>query len=185
MVTAQDAIQLYQLITAHGIRLWICGGWGVEALLGRESRPHHDLDVLMLLDDVARLRRLLARHRYRLKEYWEENRWATDGAGRRVATGFVLWDASGRELDAHALHLDAEGNGIPDWEAGVDFRRLTASDLGGAGLIAGEPVVCLSAGMQMRAHDGYEIPERQLGDIEGLHEKFGLDYPPGYRRARK
>lgn len=179
MLTACGALELYQLITSRGIRIWICGGWGVDALLRQETRPHHDLDVLMLVDDVTRLQWLLARHGSRLKEYWEENRWVTDGAGKRIATAFVLWDAQERELDVHALHLDTGRNGIPDWEKAEGFI-FTPEDLGGEGLIAGEPVACLSAAMQMHAHSGYEIPEKQFGDIEGLHRKFSLDYPLGY-----
>ena len=179
MLTARDALDIYQLITCRGIRLWICGGWGVDALLEQATRPHHDLDVLMLVDDVTRLRRLLARNGFRLKEYWEENRWVTDGAGKRIATAFVLCDLHERELDVHALHLNTEGNGLPDWEKAEGFI-FTPEDLGGEGLIAGEPVACLSVAMQMRAHSGYQIPEKQFGDIEGLHRKFGVDYPRGY-----
>jgi lincosamide nucleotidyltransferase A/C/D/E len=183
MLAAHDALNMYQLITSHGLRLWICGGWGVDALLEQETRPHHDLDVLMLLGDVTRLRRQLARHGYRLKEYWEENRWVTDGAGKRIATAFVLWDAQERELDVHALHMDTDRNGIPDWENSEGFI-FTPKDLDGEGLIAGEPVACLSAAMQMHAHSGYQIPEKQFGDIEGLHRKFGVDYPRGYNPRR-
>ena len=179
MLTAHDALDLHQLITSRGIRLWICGGWGVDALLGQETRPHHDLDVLMLVDDVTRLRRLLVRHGFRLKEYWEENRWVTDGEGKRIATAFVLWDAQERELDVHALHMDTDGNGLPDWENSEGFI-FTPEDLGGEGLIAGEPVACLSATMQMQAHSGYSVPEKQFSDIERLHRKFGVDYPPEY-----
>jgi hypothetical protein len=38
---------------------WVCGGWAIE-LAGGVARPHHDLDVLILLDDLPRLRRHLA-----------------------------------------------------------------------------------------------------------------------------
>jgi lincosamide nucleotidyltransferase A/C/D/E len=183
MLIAQDALDLYKLITSRGIRLWVCGGWGVDALLGQATRPHHDLDVLMLSEEVTHLRRLLARHGYRLKEFWEENRWITDGVGKRIATAFVLWDALERELDVHALHLDAHGNGLPDWEKAEGFL-FTPGDLGGEGIIAGGRVACLSAAMQMRAHSGYQIPEKQFGDIEGLHEKFGVEYPEGYAPNR-
>jgi len=181
MLGAEDAFDLYHLLTSHGIRLWVCGGWGVDALLGVETRSHHDLDVLMLVDDVVRLRRLMARHRYALKDYWEENRWTQDGSGRRVATAFYLHDPHEREFDAHALQLDERGYGTPCWEKEAGFR-FTPADLSGEGFIAGRPVACISAGLQMASHSGYVIPAKQYGDIERLHEKFALAYPPEYQR---
>lgn len=48
--------------------------------------------------------------------------------------------------------------------------------LGGEGTIAGVPVRCLSVEMH-RGHTGYELPERQIPDLELLHEKFGVERP--------
>jgi Aminoglycoside-2''-adenylyltransferase len=45
-MTAKDAIELYKLFEQHGIKVWIDGGWGVDALLGHQTRKHDDLDVL-------------------------------------------------------------------------------------------------------------------------------------------
>ena len=44
-MTAKDAIELYKLFDPHGIKVWIDGGWGVDALLGHQTRKHDDLDV--------------------------------------------------------------------------------------------------------------------------------------------
>lgn len=30
-------------LTAAGIRVWVDGGWGVDALVGRQTRHHDDL----------------------------------------------------------------------------------------------------------------------------------------------
>jgi hypothetical protein len=30
----------------------LCGGWGVDAWLGRQTREHKDVDIVVLLDDV-------------------------------------------------------------------------------------------------------------------------------------
>ena len=37
------------------IRVWLDGGWGVDALLGRETRPHHDVDIIVSVSDVPKL----------------------------------------------------------------------------------------------------------------------------------
>ncbi len=59
MVTAEDVIELHTLLTQHKIDIWIDGGWGVDALLGRQTSPHNDLDIALKHSDVAALRKLL------------------------------------------------------------------------------------------------------------------------------
>jgi lincosamide nucleotidyltransferase A/C/D/E len=52
---AGDAIDLCQILEQRGIRFWVMGGWGVDALLGRQTRPHKDLDLLVALADLPLL----------------------------------------------------------------------------------------------------------------------------------
>ena len=175
MVRAEDVISTYQRLVDHGIQVWLTGGWGIDALLGEQTRPHKDLDVIMLLDDVVRMRELLARDGYGLKDLWSENRWVMDSHGGETAAAFVLQDSEGRELDVHAMHLDDRGNGMPAWEAGgLVFKR---QDLAGEGIIAESAVRCLSPEMQVLCHRGYELPDEQLRDLELLHGRFGAEWP--------
>lgn len=51
-MSAEDAIELYNLFRSHGITVWIDGGWGVDALLGRQTRHHEDLDIALRHSDV-------------------------------------------------------------------------------------------------------------------------------------
>ena len=184
MVCAEDAISIYKHLSTNGIQVWLTGGWGIDALLGEHTRPHKDLDVIMLLDDVVHLRELLDRDGYTLKELWSENLWAFDTHGIKTATAFVLRDSDGHELDVHALRFDELGNGIPTWEnaGGITF---TKQDLAGVGMIAGFTVQCMSPENQMLCHTGYELPDYQRRDLLQLHEKFGIElpealaYPPG------
>jgi lincosamide nucleotidyltransferase A/C/D/E len=177
MVRAEDVISIYQRLLASGIQVWLTGGWGIDALLREQTRPHKDLDVIMLVDDIVRMRELLGRDGYDLKELWSENRWVVDVRGAETATGFVLQDSAGRELDVHAMHLDDRGNGFPAWEAeGLVFER---QDLAGDGMIAGFAVRCLAPEMQMVCHTGYELPDAQLRDLELLHTRLGVEYPAG------
>jgi hypothetical protein len=46
-MTAKEAIELYELFDQHGIKVWIDGGWGVDALLGHQTRKHNDYNVLL------------------------------------------------------------------------------------------------------------------------------------------
>ncbi len=175
MVSAEDVIRLYQRLVDNDIRVWLIGGWGIDALLGEQTRPHKDLDILMLVDDVERLCELLSHEGYKLGYLWEENLLTVDARGVETATAFVLQDSEGRELDAHALCLDANGNGIPAWDA--EGRILKREGLAGEGVIAGVTVPCFTPEMQMACHTGYELPDKHRRDLELLHEKFRVAYP--------
>jgi lincosamide nucleotidyltransferase A/C/D/E len=176
MVSAQDAIRIYQLLVAHGIRVWVCGGWGIDALLGEQTRPHKDLDVILLLDDAVSMRELLSKHGFSLAYLWPENRWAKDAQGIKTATAFVLQDSQAGEIDAHALVLDEQGNGIPAWE-GAGELVFTRLDFAYQGSIAGQAIQCLSPETQILCHLGYELPEQQRADMELLESKFKIAYP--------
>jgi lincosamide nucleotidyltransferase A/C/D/E len=183
MVSAEDVIRIYQLLSTHRIRVWLTGGWGIDALLGEQTRPHKDLDLIMLLDDVPGMWKILRQDSYRLKELWSENLWAIDSHGNKIATAFVLQDSDGRQLDAHAMRLDDRGNGLPAWEVLEGFV-FNSQDLAGLGRISGFAVWCITPEMQMLLHAGYELPDQQLRDLERLHEKFGVGYPTEYYRLR-
>jgi lincosamide nucleotidyltransferase A/C/D/E len=171
MMLAEDAVSIYRFLAAAGIRVWLTGGWGIDALLGEQTRSHKDLDIIMLVDDVVRMCALLERRGYRLKEIWSENRYLLDGHGDEIATAFVLHDPTGREIDVHAMWLDAQGNGLPAWDSeGFIFR---SQNLAGAGSIAGRPVPCLTPEIQLALHTGYALPVEQTHDIERLRARFG------------
>ena len=150
--------------------------WGIDALLGEQTRPHKDLDLIMHVDNVVPLCVLLGRQGYMLKELWEENQWVTDRVGHRVPTAFVLYDAAGCELDLHVLRLDEKGNEVPAWEVeeGVVLR---GRDLAVEGKVVGQTVRCLSPDVQMQWHTGYVLPEEQVQDLKRLHQRFKVAYP--------
>jgi hypothetical protein len=125
-----------------------------------------------LLDDIVRARELFERDGYSLKELWSENLRTTDSRGIEIDTAFVLEDAEGRQVDLHAIRLDAEGGATPAYDGGDIGPGMTfsAADLSGEGTIAGVPVRCISAAMQIRCHTGYELPEVQVRDLGALRE---------------
>jgi lincosamide nucleotidyltransferase A/C/D/E len=54
-MTVADVDWYLDLFDRLGIGVWIDGGWGVDALLGEETRPHQDLDIIVQQVDVPRL----------------------------------------------------------------------------------------------------------------------------------
>lgn len=180
----KDVVDLYTLFVEHGIQVWIGGGWGIDALLGTETRPHKDLDLFVGMDDLATMADILAARDFTLTEIWSENRWMSftrpvkligrEEAGRsEVATAFVLRDPNGLELDFHVFRFDERNNGVPAWD---DTTIFAAESFEGRGTIANMPVCCLSARIQMTTHTGYELQDKDLQDMRLLHERFGELY---------
>lgn len=183
------AAELYSLLAGQGVALWVDGGWGVDALLGEQTRPHKDLDLFVRLEDLATIIRVLVPLGFALEYIWEENRWVkypvpipligNESVGMDVATAFVLKDNLGRAIDVHVFEFDECGNGLPAWNTDLFFP---ASAFTGHGTIAGTPVHCLSAHMQMMTHTGYMLQDKDVCDLRLLHERFGVDYYPEHAR---
>ena len=58
-MTANDVLEFVQLLRQYHIDVCIDGGWGVDALLGEQTRLHADLDIAVQHKDVAQIRTLL------------------------------------------------------------------------------------------------------------------------------
>jgi hypothetical protein len=48
--------ELFAECESRNLRIWLLGGWGIDALLGRVSREHHDVDILAEESSKAALR---------------------------------------------------------------------------------------------------------------------------------
>jgi lincosamide nucleotidyltransferase A/C/D/E len=82
-----DVLDVLERLDAAGIEWWIDGGWGVDALLGEETRPHDDLDLVVRREEVGGLSALFPEFTRAEEEWWPAR--------------FVLRDASGRQIDFH------------------------------------------------------------------------------------
>ena len=166
---------LCQLLAQRNIANWVMGGWGVDALLGRQTRNHHDLDLLVSFDDLGALQDLLFEQGFSRKLIWDdENRWV-DVRGVQSPTAFVEADGRGRELDVHVIQLVPGGAPIPLCDVPWSFDEHSL--LNGVGTIAGAPVRCVSTETQLQMHAGYELPPNHQQDVERLRELLG-DGPP-------
>ncbi len=187
----EDVIEIYASLLEHGVRIWIDGGWGVDALLERQTRAHKDLDAIVSFDDLPAMTAVLSERGFVLKHIWDENQWlrhegrvlliGPGETGGEVATAFVLRDALGREIDIHVMQFDERGRGTPAWRSIVPFPT---DALTGRGVIAGSPVRCLSAAAQMRTHTGYPLQEKDIRDLRALHQRFGVAYPEEHSHLR-
>jgi lincosamide nucleotidyltransferase A/C/D/E len=164
---AIDVISLYEQCQQNGITIWIDGGWGVDALLGYQSRSHKDVDIVIQQKDVSKLRELLQAKGYReikLEMARPHN--------------FVLGDEAGHEIDVHVIVLGANGNGI--YGPADNGEMYPADSLMGTGIIAGKEVRCISPEWMVKFHSGYELREKDFRDVSALCEKFGIGLPEEY-----
>ena len=166
---AQFVLDFYQTMEQLGIRIWLDGGWGVDALLGEQTRQHGDLDIVIQLSDLPMLRSLLEARGYRDKRRDDTSAW-----------NFVLADDLGHEIDVHVIVLDETGNGIyGPFENG---QLYPASSLSGTGEVLGYMVRCISAADMVQFHLGYELDETDYHDVAAFCSKYGIKLPPEYER---
>jgi len=45
--SAKDVVELYKYLARNNRKIWLDGGWGVDALLGQQTRLHSDLDIII------------------------------------------------------------------------------------------------------------------------------------------
>jgi len=96
-MTSVDALDFYTRLENPGIGIWINGGWSVDALLGEQTRPHEDLDIVIQQKDVLKLRELRGAQGY-IEVKLEIVR----------PFNFVFGDEKGQERDVHVIVLDNE-----------------------------------------------------------------------------
>ena len=167
--TASDVTDLYSSLEALGIKIWIDGGWGVDALLGRQTRPHEDIDIVVEQQHVATLRNFLENKGYRDVPRDDTSPW-----------NFVMGDVDGHQVDFHVIVFDARGNGqYGPAEKGIMYP---ADSLTGEGSIGGLRVRCISPEWMVKFHSGYELHQKDYDDVAALCAKFGIALPQEYAK---
>ncbi len=161
-MTANDVIEFIQLLNQHDIDVVIDGGWGVDALLGKQTRPHSDLDIAVEHKDVPKIRALLEARGY--KDVQRDD---------TRDCNFVLGDDEGHLIDFHSYTFDAEGKLIFGVE--YPFDSLT-----GRGVINGISVKSIPPEWMVKFHTGYPLDEGDYHDVRLLCQKFGIEIPSEY-----
>ena len=160
-MTADEAIEVLDALDGAGLTVWVDGGWGVDALVGRTTRDHADLDLAIDREDLPEAQRVLEGMGFR------HDRGVEPGLPARL----VVRDEAGRQVDLHPLRFDDAGDGWQQLsDEGDDWGRYPAEGLAASGSIGGRRVQCLSAELQVLFHQGYETTAKDDHDLALLRE---------------
>jgi lincosamide nucleotidyltransferase A/C/D/E len=47
---ADEVLRVIDALRTNGLRVWLDGGWGIDALLGEQTREHDDVDLVVELE---------------------------------------------------------------------------------------------------------------------------------------
>ncbi|MGZ3680865.1 MAG: nucleotidyltransferase domain-containing protein [Ktedonobacterales bacterium] len=164
LMRADDVLSVMECLHRAGVRVYIGGGWGVDALLGEQTRQHADLDLSFNAQDEDCAIHCLQVTGFAIVE-------------DQRPTRFVMRDMADRSIDLHPVTFDATGAGIQ-----IGFDRLFHYPVDGFafGMIAGTRVPCLRAEQQVCFHSDYQPSEKDRRDMFRLRERFGVELPDTY-----
>ena len=167
-MTTEDVLNFLDLVDEHRVRIWLDGGWAVDACLGRQTRAHADLDIVIEERALDVITDSLRAHGYGPAHRDDTRPW-----------NFALGDAAGHEVDFHVIVLNESGDGI---YGPLENRESYPADaLSGVGSIQGRRVACITPKWLVRFHSGYELDENDRADVSALCAEFGIPLPAEYR----
>jgi len=147
-------VTVVQALADAGVPCWLAGGWGVDALVGEQTRTHGDLDVVVdrdLPDVEERVAAALASIGLA--------RAGSESSLEPLPRTWVHSDGLGTTVEVLPANLVA-----PPFNKATSFRE---------GRVAGATVPCLSVELQLQLRSGYRHRARDRRDVvllSGLRE---------------
>ncbi|MFF1926358.1 nucleotidyltransferase domain-containing protein [Streptomyces sp. NPDC058221] len=159
-MSASDVLSVLSALGEAGTDVVIAGGWGIDALIGEETRDHQDLDLLFRQEQEPALVAALAAAGYAQTLDWRPAR-------------FVLSHESGLEIDLHPLRFAPDGSAV---QSSLDPQEPFhyPAECFVTGAIGGTAVRCISVGRQVEFHRDYEPRPADLHDMAQLRRVFGV-----------
>ncbi len=174
-----EVLGVVDALERAGVRCFLTGGWGIDAVLRRQTRRHDDLD-LVLGDFAGQLRaacealaplglRVVSVERSEV--LMPDRCFLEDGAGNRVDLVSVKWEVL-RELAGLPASSPAVGGVIEEAVA--------------EGSVAGREVQCLSPAVQAILRRDFERPLRHVDrrDLQLLDAQYSSSLRPHSRAIR-
>jgi len=168
-MTAEDVVSFYDEMERKGVKLWLDGGWGVDALLGKQTRQHGDIDIAILKKNVK-----VATNYLKSKGYAQIHRSDTS------PHNFMLGNNLAQFVDFHVIQLDEDGNGL--YGSHKEGVMYPADALSGKGNIGNKDVWCISPQWVVNFHSGYQLRGKDYTDVLAICKKFDIKIPAEYEK---
>ena len=166
VMEAIDVLEIVATLEQAGIDLWLDGGWAIDALVGKRTRQHEDLDVVVDLNEVETIKQELGARGFEV-------------TGDELPTRLAMKDAKGRNIDFHTVTFDEEGGGVQRLQNGGSYR-YPPEGFGGIGEVGGQKVKCLTAEVQAECHYGYQPDNKDRHDMQVLNRYLGIELKEPY-----
>lgn len=152
----EDLMTVIKILEDAKIPYWIDGGWGIDVLAGKQTRPHRDIDIDFDARYTEKLLGILAAYGYAVETDWGPVR-------------IELYSEKLGYLDIHPFILKEDGTAKQaDLEGGYyEFE----ADYFGTSAFEGKSIPCISVKGQRVFHTGYElraVDQQDLEILEGL-----------------
>lgn len=153
----ESFLMVLDILEKLNIRYWVEGGWGIDVLIGKQTREHRDIDIDFDADFEALLMDRLLQIGYRI---------TSDCRPSRVE---LLHPEHGY-IDIHPFVIEESGNmkqanpqgGWFDLEAGWFSQSV----------FEGRLIPCVSFEGQPIFHSGYDLREVDKADLNELNMAF-------------
>jgi lincosamide nucleotidyltransferase A/C/D/E len=142
--------------------VWIDGGFCVDALVGRATREHSDLDIAVERQAADTLCAVLAAEGFSKLAREDSSAWS-----------FVLSDGR-RNVDVHVFAYDASGKNI----YGIVYPF---GSLSGTGELDGVKVACVAPEWMFRFKTAYAPTAKDIADVSALAQRFGFAIPETHK----
>jgi lincosamide nucleotidyltransferase A/C/D/E len=153
-VTGREVLAILRSLSAEGVGVWLAGGWGVDALLGRQTRRHKDLDLVIASEDTDKVRRTLTAMGYDLSSRESDRLRSVPDA--LLSSRLVLHDTRLHAVDVHPVETNALAS------------RLGVADAFAVGTVDNQRVCCLSVAAQLAIRANHAERPEDAADIRAL-----------------
>lgn len=179
-MTGRDVVEVVVALRSAGSTCVLAGGWGVDALVGRRTRRHADLDLAV--DDGSPAPATAAGRALEAIGFGLVRCDVLPGA--YFADRRLYEDRWGRLVDLHPAHV-----GLGDDRAALPGVPVLDGGSVVTGTVGGRPVACLSAGEQSASRRGYpprDVDRRDLRLLGVLaRPRPGSPLPAGDRSGHR
>ena len=148
-MTAGSVAEVTTCLAERGVAHWLCGGWGVDALAGRQTRRHGDLDVVVDRAD------------HRLPD-------AADAALGALGLRRVATETSIPPMPTIWVYSDGRGRTVDLLPADLTQPPFDRPDAWARGRVSEVDVACISASLQRALRAGYTARRSDRADLAVL-----------------